>query len=272
MSRRSRQQQAISLFSFQDIISTVTAVIILIALILSIELVSRSSKPAAASDSPIEETEQELERQVKLLTKKKNTIVREIADLNRMAKSISKIPIEDLRKQVPEIQRKLSVLRQRELKLLQELKIAEESKSQAHTDEKENEDRIANIEDLEKQIRLLEEKLDEIKEQNIVAFNRSGVDGKRAWLVDVSQDQIQAAALGGSEIKQFDGLQSFRIYSFLSWVNKLDKNQDYLLLLFRPSGADSFWKIYEGMSNSKVAFGTDLIEENQAVRFNEMGR
>ena len=210
-----------------------------------------------------------MERQVKLLSTKKNTIVREIADLNRLAKSMSKIPIEDLRKQLPEIQRKLSVLRQRELKLMQELEIAEESKSQAYTDEKENEDRIANIEDLEKQIRLLQKKLDQIKEQNIVAFNRSGVDGKRAWLVDVSQDQIQAAVLGGSEIKQFDGRQASRIARFLKWVNKLDKNQDYLLLLFRPSGADSFKGIYKGMSKSRVAFGTDLIEENQTVRFSE---
>ena len=49
MSRRRNNQPTISLFSFQDIITSVTAILILVVLILTLELISRKYD-AAASD------------------------------------------------------------------------------------------------------------------------------------------------------------------------------------------------------------------------------
>ncbi len=48
MSRRNRSRAAFSLFSFQDIITAVTAIVILLVLILTLELISRRQQVAAA--------------------------------------------------------------------------------------------------------------------------------------------------------------------------------------------------------------------------------
>lgn len=51
MSRRGRSGPAISLFAFQDIITSVTAIVIVVVLFLALDLVQR--KESARADSPV---------------------------------------------------------------------------------------------------------------------------------------------------------------------------------------------------------------------------
>lgn len=89
MSQRGRAGAAFSLFSFQDIITSVTGIMILVTLILALELIQRKeASPTEKTEEIIEDldsTVAEMQKRIEVVQRERKKIKPELPHLDRIA-------------------------------------------------------------------------------------------------------------------------------------------------------------------------------------------
>lgn len=110
MSRRGRAREvAISLFSFQDIITSVTAIMILLVLILSLELVSRvPGRQVSAEDR---QTAADLHRSLDRLQASISAINRDVSSMKKSANEIAAFDAEETQSRTAAAKREFQACR-----------------------------------------------------------------------------------------------------------------------------------------------------------------
>lgn len=282
MSRRRRSAAAFSLFSFQDIITSVTAILILLVLILALELLTRRQQAAAASpsasraslqaaaaalealvgqlaaavppDDPrpfVHRTRSELERDVRIVEDQARQAAAEAEAARAVegqARAMAAAAIARL-EEVREIKEDVD-------------RMKEEA---AQLDEEARKLAIDN----EKQADLLAQKRQELVEQPTagaeLVFNAPENSDTRAWIVEVSSDGLTVVQLGTNQKRPLGAAIGPESAASV-WLSELDPKSDHALILVRPSGVDGVDDIRERLSGKGISFGIDFIGEDQIVR------
>jgi len=258
MGRRRSGPNAFSLFAFQDIITSVTGIVILITLILALELIERvESSPAEQTrevvgllDTSIEEMEDEKERLQKSL---ENTVVdisdlptTDLSSLTKMRASLAET-ISEQKVRISEALRKLAD-RKKQLKSLL-----------ASAKAKQDAEELKKISD---QNLIAEQKIKEIID-NEQLFFRSGISGKNLWLVEVNDSGFLIAELGSTSKPTRLAAPS----EFKTWWRSLDESGNAIFLLTKQSGVESFKfdSAIDDLKNSTFPFGFGVIDESVKV-------
>jgi hypothetical protein len=286
MRRRRSQHPTISLFSFQDIVTSVTAILILIVLILSLELISRKFEHAARDGAATKAS---------LLTVL--TDLRTAADRLRAAVDASRSPLDGW-VDVPS-ERDLKILRDQLDRALLQLADAQRVNSLARRHAIAAEDTLAaqrasavaaqrdeqRAEDLEAEARSQaarnaeDEAQQDVQKRDIAArdapgaelvFRRPVDDTRQPWLVEISDAGFSVLRLGSGDVQHFDpsvedGSQG------LAWLNRLAPARDYVLMLVRPSGVELAFGARAAIEAANLPFGMDFIGEGQVVRDGAVG-
>lgn len=279
---RRKPAAAFSLFSFQDIITSVSAILILVMLLLTIELVTRRRQQAAVDP-----------------TVSRRQIATSADKLEALA---ARLREEVLVRRSQRSGRTLQAARQEHARAIEELDTAmrrlDETRrireaARKHTDAVEADARtlaadIAEIDGVEKQMtedRCEVERLDktnrkeqerqEERQREIADSLRSGTElvfnppadsERRAWLVELSDDGIVVVLLGGDRTERL-GHETDSGSRFASWLNGLDRDGDYCLLLLRPSVSGQTEQAVErALTVAGIRLGIELIGEDQVVR------
>lgn len=282
MSRRNRSQAAFSLFSFQDIITAVTAIVILLVLILTLELITRRQQAAAADPgigrAALEETIAELESLVgRLAAVAPTTKVLPLAARTRdeVEQDETIIRAQAARAADRAAEARVEERRARELAAAEATRLAAlraaqggvvTTSARAAALEAEAE-RLAR--DNQRQAERLAGKPGDAEAETVpgaeIVFNPSGEKDRQAWIVELSATGTAVVKLGTGR-RQDLGHGAEPGTPLARWLAGLDRRRDHALLLLRPSGLDELDGVWNALADAGIPFGIDLIGEEQVVR------
>jgi hypothetical protein len=281
MGRRKHTVAAFSLFSFQDIITSVTAILILLVLILTLELISSKHKAAAsdpaASARDLRAAAVELESLAESLSKvvplqsgigverKRDDVLRELEimrDQTRRAVAAAETASAVEMRSADLLAKARARLKERMAgmvdidALVQQSAEAEAEASMLALENEQERDRLARKE---------EKRKSRPADGTELVFNAPPGEKKQPWLVEVSVEGFVAVRLGGNAPEHL-GAQAEPGSAAATWVSALGADRDYVLILIRPSGVDSYDALRTLLGDAGIAFGVDFIGEDQAVR------
>lgn len=279
---RRKPTAAFSLFAFQDIITSVSAILILVMLLLTIELVTRRRQQAAtdpaASRRQIAATADKLES---LVVQLRDDVAERKAQRPTRSLVNAQAERERVQKELEATQRRLGETRRAR-------DAASKHTAEVETEATERADEIQLLTDLETQLETdsreaetldqanrLEQERQEKRKREIADTPRSGTElvfnppadsDRRAWLVELSGDGVTVVLLGGDRTERL-GRDAAPGSRFGRWLSELTPDGDYCLLLVRPSASDDVeQEVQRGLSDAGIRHGIDLIGEDQTVR------
>ncbi|MFO0899985.1 MAG: hypothetical protein U0836_21340 [Pirellulales bacterium] len=263
MARRRRgPTAAFSLFSFQDIITSVTGIVLLVTLLLSLELVNRvPGEPAAAVSPAATNTElAELQQEAKRLQAE---LAAGQEELTAFAEST---PAEVQRRRTAveaearALETEVRDLGQQQTALAGERTTLERA-SAASAEQQQT------LEQTAAERQQAADELAGLKSRNAVLFNPDQAPGRTVWLVDVAADSVGIRRFqAGAERTEFRGrwLNSAASQA-LAQMRSWRPGSDQPVLLVRPSGIKSFEEIAAALRGRGFDLGFDVLEEEQSV-------
>lgn len=254
MVRRRGNTDAFSLFSFQDIITSVTGIMILVTLLFSLELTRKHPQMAAQSTSAPDQsvpTVDDLQKQLDALQK---VFDENQAMLERIA-AIPAIEIADLEQTLKERLASLEAFSQEIVSANNHLQ--EEATASTITEDLTKE----TLKSLEDELKRLQEEIASTSKTAVVVYNPDPGATKSAWLVDLGGNSIQVFAIEG------EGTRSFALSApgavpnaFVDWARQRNSSQEYFVLLLRPESIELYDKLQPMLEGMGFDLGFDLID------------
>jgi hypothetical protein len=284
MSRRGRSKDvAISLFSFQDIITSVTAIMILLVLILTLELVTREAiKGMAAEDRRVA---QELRRSVAEMEKRLEQLRQEASTARAGASDAAGFSAKETAEKTARAEREAKELRDQINQLEMQLRNAQSTRRTA-----EGKLAASQTDDLEataEQARTVDTRAAEMEAANRAERNRQGNEAKQVregtaaartlvfnappgstlepLLVEISKDGLVAVETDGASASNFSWNLLGLPTGFGEWLRARDTRKEYVVLILRPSGVDRYDATRDAVLSAGFDVGTELIGEQMSL-------
>lgn len=262
MRRRRAQTEAFSLFSFQDIITSVTGVIILVTLLLAVELVKR---PPVQDAKPRKSVTEELRSQIAAFGREQdllNKLLQEDAEFLRGSASLS---MSDLERTQAEMARRVDETEKATEALTDAMKESIARRAAAESELSITESQ--SLAQIQAENAALAAELEVVKSSNQVVYNKNPGSQKAAWLVDLQADCIRVLKPGDEDVQlEFDESdEAERVVAFVKWAKTRDRRNDYFVLLVRPESIDAYQALYEGLRELEYDLGFDLLATDSEV-------
>lgn len=285
MSRRGRNREAaISLFSFQDIITSVTAIMILLVLILTLELITRTQqKGVAAADRQVA---RDLRQAVEDMERRADALRAELADLQSSARQSATFSEEETRRREQEAAARAA-------ELAEEIALLESRLRQAASARRQAEAALVDVPTLPpdasaEHVAAMDARAQDIEEVNrrererqrqakakpgdeapTLLFNRPEGEALRPRLVEVSGEGVAVMGRDGEEPRLFRGLLAAA--EFDRWLESLDPSKDYVVVILRPSGIGRYDKVLEAVKDAGLGVGAEMVGESMPVSLSDGG-
>jgi hypothetical protein len=260
MSRRRNEGPPVTLFSFQDIITSVMGIVILVMLVIALELTARELQSAAAQQSQVRSSVREaLAAAQERLKEVKQAL--EVGAWNDLAG----LTHDSIQRETSELERFIPILEQKAKQSqnkLEQLQRRREQAEQALAARASDEEALKRT---QQEQASLEAELTNLASSTTMFFRLAETGGKQVWLVEVAKGLIQAARLGPTEPPQrFAGSTSeSRRKQFLAWAASRNSSGEYFILLIKPSGARLYHEIERELRQKGFQVGLELISAEQ---------
>lgn len=259
---RGRSGPVVSLFAFQDIITSVTAILIVVALMMALELVEQpqaeAASPAAHAKATIAALETaEAERdEIKDLLADESEAVREAAGTSAA----------ELRRDITALEDEAERVNAQIVAGRKQAEALAEAASAVEVRRFDAAETVEELESVRRRVEELEAEVEESKTDDRVVFTLPKGFNKPGWLVVLAGDSITAAPLGAKARPISFGADES---AFLDWAG--DRRGDYFLLLVRPSGVDAFDAVDTDFRARGFTYGYDVIGADTKVLHPERG-
>ena len=260
MSRRGRNNAKFSLFAFQDIITSVTGIMILVTLVLALELIDRKE------NSPQAKTE-EVNNQLQDTLAKNKASIQKLSALKSKLEKLQEKTDEAAKQDIAMIREQLAAFDQINKELDEELdtfrKEEEEAKKRAQdaASELESQAKPKTIQEIIENAKEKLERLKELKSQNRVIFNPDEGQPKSPWLIEIDGTDFKVAEVGISKpAKVFLSLTELK-----HWAATRSKSTEYFVLLVKPNGIEHFMNAKKTLKEIGFDIAYDLLSKDQAA-------
>lgn len=263
MRRRRRSGPGVSLFAFQDIITAVAGIFILITLILCLQLQLKKhskAKDRPAVDSRLQADVIEAEARALALQAEYDTQVQmqaEISELNRFnqADKLREMAVElDSAKQV------LASMQSQVESLAEEVGRKEQQNASLVSSVKALDPTKKEISDLKIQLADFSAKNNQIKQNQGVLY-RDRVDSNHSvCLVQIDGASFKVKDAATKSVSLFDSYNDFE-----DWLDKKNLSNRHFLIFFEPEAVDEFERVGEAFRTRSATFGFDLVEKGHEV-------
>lgn len=271
MSRRGRSGPTISLFSFQDIITSVTAIVTVVTLLLALDLVQR--KQAKSSDTS-ESTATDLAARVSEMELEISLLQSSMLASAGIAQAIAETTPTQLKNELIAKRASLDDLKSREARLedqIAEWKRREKQELATQFDQQPQKDqRQATLESIAK----LEQEIAKVESDDRVVYHMQHGSAKSGWIATVEANSIAVAPIGRRSRPTWFGVRGAggsASDSFFAWIKSQKLERDYFFFLVRPEGIREYSKIDEKWQDSGISRGFDLIDFDEVVLDPERG-
>lgn len=266
---RKKSNVPFSLFAFQDVITSVCGIVVMITLIFALQLTSKSiEEEVAAIENDVEKIErlQNLQRQIQEVQKEldalENVEIKSALDQRTLGKSLEEIEEEN-----EQVKKRLQNALEEKERLQVELKEQEErKKNQKERFEQENREIEKKIQELQNELDKINQSSRDAKTQdaNKVLYEYIGGESKqKPWFVELSGKGIVAhPSQTDLEKHEFHNQEEF-----LLWAIERAKAREYFVFLVRPSGAKDLPALVYILQELGYDVGVDLIAEEKALEF-----
>lgn len=267
MSRRRAQGPSVSFFAFQDIITSVVGIFVLITLIMMVDLV-RKTGSSSASQQRVADTFSaaiaDLQMQLEQIEKRSK-------ELDVLASKIGAVQVfnkdeiaKDLRASIQSLDEQIERTEQRN----REIQRIIDSQTNAQTDlqietQKRSPDRD-ELARLLKQLEKLDSKIGELDLDEPLVFKSQPLDGRSVVVIDVTGTEAIVLDLQADQRSTMRGLSLER--DFKSWMKSHAKGSYHYFLLIRPGGASNFETLRAILVNNSASYGYDVLEKDRALK------
>ena len=281
MSRQRSRQPTISLFSFQDIITSVTAILILVVLILTLELISQKYSESASDNATVVSVVADSVAELEMLASR---LAAETQD--ETARVVFALPttttdreLHILREQFDRVTAQVDSARRinDEARRLAEVAAQDLASQQTESDVSQDQERDADqlsAETLKMEAAnaaeraRLETRQDELDSrpsaETELVFKRPRNSALHSWLLEVSASGFSTLRLGTGQTTAL-GTNTSEGSEFTRWLAQLTPNKDYVLILARPSGVEAVNSARTLLDEKSIPYGMDFIGEEQDV-------
>lgn len=264
MARSRRRATPFSLFSFQDIITSVMGIILLAALLLAVELVTR--KQGASSSTEVSQVTSSVAENISVIQAEVAALKSELKSLQNdtLAAAGTLVVESEARKKAAQLRTMRTNAELEKLAVYLKERRAQLARAEALSFDRRDERR--ELEASEAEIRSTAAELEEVRSSDRLFYNAVAGMSKVPWLIDVAAADIRVGSL---PIGQTGGppklLHTFAdINSVVEFVKDLSADGNYFLILVRPSGINRFDELLAELTTRRFDIGFDVIDEDQA--------
>ncbi len=256
MSRRSGSQGGpVSLFAFQDIITAITGIMLLVVILLVLNVL----------ESKITETPQEKDAQREAMKSKLKQLREKKEDLQkRVEQADARLSSETYTQNPEDFRRKIATAKSKQEKLeaaVSRYRGMVETKTAQRQKENETVSALEHArEKLQKEHRKLSRRYNKLKVNRKVEYEIEGTQSRTPILVQCEKDKIQAGkARGTGKPETFTG-QNF-VTQFMQWAKNHSASQVCFFVLIRPEAASyADAKIIEPLRGRDYQIGYEPLE------------
>lgn len=265
---RKRSTPPISLFSFQDIITSVTAILIVIVLCMCLELLEKTESTAESIQTELvadlRQSLADLRRQLDEMSASP-PVTEDLATVAAVSPSELRARLQDYQRNTLAADQKLRQEETRQTELRQQLTRAAAALFDRKTD-------VDELNRLESQISEVQSRLASLEALDRPIYSMPRGSNRTGWLVVVTSGLIECALLGESRPPlqfretpgRIPGVES-AAQAFLKWVDQSKDPNRYFMILVRPDGAGEFSAIEDRLESRAIAFGFDVVDAQQAL-------
>lgn len=258
---RKHRSGPISLFSFQDILTSLMGVVFLMVLLLSLELVHRIP---SVSDLPQHQAAQ-LQAEIQQMQTTCQQLQKQLDLVHQQAKMAAQThqQLQQHRKQLQQDFQRLWAECQSKKKTLRELTHQKETlEKQLHSPREGQQ-----MKQLREKIAQIHRKLGEIKAQNVFIFNP--VPGEKLpWVVDMAGPAWQVISVQTFRpVATFHQTPEERLSAFVQWARNRNPRWEYFILFVRPAGLARYYRLRERLERMGFELGVDLLGDDQKLVF-----
>lgn len=273
MSRRHRGQNPISLFAFQDIITSVSGIFIVMVLLLTLELVERSSAGAppaeAALAADVQQATVQAERELAALQGA-------AANQDQLLREVAEFSPEELREAIAARQREIPRLEAELEQARARSEALQESARSAAVEQFDLRDEREELERLQGEIAQTESQVREDEQSDRPVFTLPRGFAKQGWLVVLEAEAIAAAPLDRpARPTRFQGepgvlFDESPAEQLVDWAGKQSRSV-YLMMLIRPDGIEAFDEAAAELDRRGIEYGFDLVTQDQELLHPQRG-
>jgi len=262
-----------SLFAFQDVITAVTGILLILVLVLAVEVSQRvTARPSEAAE--VSGTDwQTLQDRLARARIQLQVVRFEIDQWNVMFGNLASTSPAACRQMITTAERQNQQLREKLHQLQQQVQAEREQLDQLEARQQQMGDTGAaqraavELERLKKETAELRRRWRELKSSDRTVYTMPRGFRKDGWLAVVSDWQIQAAPLGRAARPR-----RFRVGEFLRFLTAPQRRGSvYVFLLVRPDGINTFDALEQALRDRGIAYGYDAIGPTQEVLDRETG-
>ncbi|MDA0285507.1 MAG: hypothetical protein O3B86_19355 [Planctomycetota bacterium] len=259
MARRRKSNAKFSLFAFQDIITSVTGIMILVTLMLALELLQRTenSPPTRTREliEQIQATLQEVQEQIERLETQQTA-----ADPS--LQNLAVLDAETLRRKLEQISSRRQSLTKDINELIEDVQETSQRERELNEEQRRRQPELAELEQIQKELEETRERLEELENSNRVVFNRPDDAGNRTpWLVEFTGTEILVAELGVSHAPQRFASEA----EFLQWVRQQNPSSNFLVLLVKPDSVEQYDGVVDELLERQFPYGVNLLNSEQTA-------
>lgn len=253
-----------SLFAFQDIITSVTGIMILVTLTLALELLQRTegapAEKTAEVVSQLEASVLDNQEQIQQLNQRLARGKDALARLAGFDQSQVRRQLEQLRKLNQQLDAEMEQFASEREDALRRKREIEGEKRRRASDPQTLQDLLARAEQRRQQI-------EKLRKSNRTIFNPTPGQAKTPWLVEVNAESFAVAQWGKSAPPQL-----FRSSSQLkSFLAGRDRGSEYFVLLVKPDGIENFARARHVFREAGFDVGFDLLAASQTAIDSQTG-
>lgn len=255
MPRRKQNSSPMSLFSFQDIITATTGILILLALVLALSVIVQNDNSVGEPEIADEET-------IGL----RDDLIGEVKQLNHQSMQITNDAATWSSSTPAELQKKIDANLVKQKHLLADIAAGEKRLSVFEADFKKL-DPILKLQTLSKQLNEISEssmeisnQIQKLKASDRVVYNFREAN-RSAWLVEVKGNCILSAKIDeATQPRKFVSARHFN-----KFAASLPESQQYFILVVKPSGIVNYNVIKPYLMQINADIGTELVGEKQTA-------
>ncbi len=258
MARR-RHTLSFSLFAFQDIITAVTGILLLITITLAIILIT--TKKAI----PVEDRtkyHQDLQKEVEALAKQRDSIQQDLEVVANKNAGLSRLNGKELKREVEYAVQALKVANSKvdQLKKKQTVLGKAWSEQESRDDAMSTALRARNSKD-QQELNDIRQKISDMRTRDRFYFNLPDDINKRAWLLQISKTEVAVAPVDGKSGTKRYGSPA----EFFKTLKQYPSRSNYFVLFAKPSGVLNFEQIQAKLDLQSYDFGIDAIDEDASI-------
>lgn len=262
MSSRKKNANPFTLFSFQDIITSVMGIILLSALLLAVELTRRTiSSPSAAVHVAVDAIEASLQ------TAQDDTaeLQKQFDALTEDAQRVAETTIPELPQREAVASEQVRRLQAELASLIQAVSSRRKERDRVQAQLFDRRDDVKQLEELEQENAQSEAELTALTASKRMLFNAAPGTAKTPWVIDYSETKLLVGPLPKPETASTSPLEFSSASKLLDYCDSLSPTNDYFLLMIRPSGAHSYDAVVDKLRSRGFDLGFDLLGEDQEV-------